>query len=181
MSTIFTHPVVPLAIGVGMRVGLGSRVVSAKLIAVGCLFSILPDVDVIGFNFGVSYYSPFGHRGFTHSIIFALVCALFAAQVHTWFKVPRISTFLFLSLAMISHAVLDALTYGGLGVGAAWPFNHERYFFPWRPLPVSPVSAKYFFNSWGMLIFKAEVIRVWVPLLVCMLGLCSLRLFRKRS
>jgi inner membrane protein len=109
-----------------------------------------------------------GHRGFTHSIFFALCCGAMAAMRHRWFGVRAMNIFLFLSMAMISHGVLDALTYGGLGVEIAWPFSFDRFFFPWRPLPVSPIGPKYFFNHWGMLIFKAEMFRVWLPMVVFM-------------
>ena len=39
----------------------------------------LPDADVIGFRFGISYADAFGHRGFSHSLAFALLmgCAGF--------------------------------------------------------------------------------------------------------
>jgi len=46
MSTIFTHPVVPLALGVG----LGARSLPPRLIIVGCLLCILPDADVFAFR-----------------------------------------------------------------------------------------------------------------------------------
>jgi hypothetical protein len=34
--------------------------------------SMLPDLDVIGFRLGVKYADPWGHRGATHSVAFAL-------------------------------------------------------------------------------------------------------------
>ncbi len=78
MSTIFTHPAIPLALGLGLNMGMRpflktrgsmlSSVVPFRLLLLGCLFSILPDLDVIGFELGVSYWSGYGHRGFTHSI-----------------------------------------------------------------------------------------------------------------
>ncbi len=34
---------------------------------------MLPDADVLSFNFGVAYGNVFGHRGFTHSLVFAFV------------------------------------------------------------------------------------------------------------
>ncbi|MBL0051352.1 MAG: metal-dependent hydrolase [Bacteroidetes bacterium] len=37
---------------------------------------MIPDADVVGFQFGVSYNSMFGHRGFTHSIFFAAILAM---------------------------------------------------------------------------------------------------------
>src|SRR4029078_11729766 len=40
--------------------------------------SLLPDVDVIGFRLGVQYGAPWGHRGATHSLVFAVVAGLVA-------------------------------------------------------------------------------------------------------
>ena len=38
--------------------------------------TILPDFDVVTFKFGIPYEHPFGHRGFTHSILFSVIWAL---------------------------------------------------------------------------------------------------------
>ncbi|MCP4149495.1 MAG: metal-dependent hydrolase, partial [bacterium] len=40
------------------------------------LLPMLPDADVIGFKFGVSYGDFLGHRGFFHSLFFAFIAAL---------------------------------------------------------------------------------------------------------
>lgn len=161
MSTIFSHVVVPLSIGLGF----GRQMVPWRVLLVGCMFSILPDIDVIGFEYGVSYYSPWGHRGFTHSIFFALLCAAIATY---WFRhlgAKPVAVFLFLLVSMISHGILDAMTYGGLGIAFAWPFDDARHFFPWRPLPVSTIGFHRFFNYWGKYIVQKEVWLIWLPML----------------
>ena len=38
--------------------------------------SLLPDADVYGFRLGVKYADPWGHRGATHSLLFALGIAV---------------------------------------------------------------------------------------------------------
>lgn len=38
--------------------------------------TLLPDVDIIGFYFGIKYGDVFGHRGFFHSLTFALLASL---------------------------------------------------------------------------------------------------------
>jgi hypothetical protein len=38
--------------------------------------ALLPDADVIGFPLGIHYEAPLGHRGATHSIVFALAAGL---------------------------------------------------------------------------------------------------------
>src|SRR5215211_5782937 len=48
--------------------------------------SMLPDADVIGFPLGVRYADEWGHRGATHSLMFAaavgIVTGLFARRFH---------------------------------------------------------------------------------------------------
>ncbi|MDI8954364.1 metal-dependent hydrolase, partial [Salmonella enterica subsp. enterica serovar Anatum] len=39
----------------------------------GVVLAMLPDADVLAFKFGVAYGNVFGHRGFTHSLLFAFV------------------------------------------------------------------------------------------------------------
>jgi hypothetical protein len=67
MPTILTHMAVPLAVAIGA----GSRIISRRLLVAGAIGAMLPDLDVIGFRFGIEYASDFGHRGFTHSLMFA--------------------------------------------------------------------------------------------------------------
>lgn len=99
-------------------------------------FSLVPDLDVIAFKFGIPYAAPFGHRGATHSIAFALLMGL-AAYALTRSK----KTTLALAFVVLTHPLLDMLTDGGLGVALFWPITAERYFFPWTPLPVAPLGT----------------------------------------
>ena len=62
MPTVLTHPAVPLAIGLG----LGKDVTSTPLLIAGVAVSMMPDLDVLAFRYGISYASVFGHRGFSH-------------------------------------------------------------------------------------------------------------------
>ena len=77
MPTIFSHPAVPLGIAPWLRRAPGS------LIAVAAITSSLPDADVAAFGFGIPYDHPLGHRGFTHSIAFAVVFTALAAFAYT--------------------------------------------------------------------------------------------------
>jgi len=42
----------------------------------GVACAIVPDLDVIGFYFDVHYQDFWGHRGFTHSLLFAALLAV---------------------------------------------------------------------------------------------------------
>ena len=37
----------------------------------GVVCSVIPDLDVIGIQVGIQYGDFWGHRGFTHSLLFA--------------------------------------------------------------------------------------------------------------
>jgi inner membrane protein len=74
--------------------------------------------------------------------------------------------FFFLFLSCVSHAVLDAMATGGLGVAFFAPFDNSRYFFPFRPIQVSPISVKTFFEGKGLNVLKSEVIWIGVPCLI---------------
>ena len=118
---------------------------------------------MLGFAFGVRYGAPFGHRGFTHSALFA---AGLAALLVPFLPVPpaqRPAAFFFLFLSTLSHPLLDALTDGGLGVALLWPFEERRYFFPWRPLAVPSIGVQAFFTGRAWPVLKSELLWVWAP------------------
>jgi inner membrane protein len=157
MPTIFTHPAVALLKTWWPR--LPTRVAVA-----GAIATILPDLDVVAFALGIPYEHPFGHRGFTHSIVFALIIAVLA----TWMlrvREHRRATFAFLFVCVMSHAILDAMTDGGLGVAFFAPFHDERYFFPWTPIRVSPIGAR-FFSARGLTTLRSELVYVWAPSII---------------
>jgi inner membrane protein len=55
------------------------------------------------------------------------------------------------------------LTNGGRGVALFAPFSNTRYFFPWRPIEVSPISVRHFFSTRGIQIMRSEFRWVWLP------------------
>lgn len=127
---------------------------------------MLPDLDVIGFRFGVQYGDFWGHRGFTHSLVFAAILAGAVAAVV--FRrgpsgIERFTLFAYLFLATASHGVLDAMTNGGLGVAFFSPFVNRRYFLPWRPILVSPIAVTRFFSQRGYAILRSELVWIWLP------------------
>jgi inner membrane protein len=160
VPTIFSHPAVPLAIGLA----LGSKIIPTRLLVAGVVASIVPDLDVIAFRLGIPYASDFGHRGFTHSLTFAMVAALFAVPVARFFRASPLKTFLFLAIAMASHGILDAFTNGGLGVAFLWPWSGERFFAPhdYHHIEVSPIGAR-FFSARGLAVITSELKWVWLP------------------
>jgi len=56
----------------------------------GVACSVMPDLDVIGFRFGIRYGDFWGHRGFTHSLLFAALLATPMAFIGFWRRLPSI-------------------------------------------------------------------------------------------
>lgn len=144
----------------------GPRRVPPRLLAAAVAASVLPDADVLGFSFGVQYGAVFGHRGFFHSPLFALLASLSAALAWRRLGTSYLSVFAVLFLSMASHGVLDAATSGGLGIAFLSPFSNHRYFLPWHPIAVSPIGVNQFFSSWGLRVIRSEFLWVWLPCLV---------------
>lgn len=162
MTSLFTHPAVPLAIAlVAPRGAVGSRLLWA-----GVLACLLPDADVIGFHFGIAYGSEYGHRGFTHSLLFAVIVAFIAAACAKPLRTNAWTAFLFVALSCASHPLLDMLTHGAKGVALFWPFDTARVSSPFAPIPAAPMSAPRFFTFHGWQVFRSELMWLWLPLFV---------------
>lgn len=151
---------------------------------VGTICAVLPDIDVIGFRFGVHYGDFLGHRGFTHSIAFAVLLA--TALLFSLFPrgVPGLSRFalwFYLLLVTISHGVLDAMTNGGLGVAFFSPFDNRRYFFPWTPIRVSPIGVSRFFSDRGLRVLESELVWIWIPTFLLLVGSIVVRWIVRRD
>lgn len=162
MASVFSHAVAALGIGACFyRPGTPKRVWVA-----GALCSVIPDLDVIGFRFGVRYGDFWGHRGFTHSLVFAALLATLVLLLAFRQGVPslgRLGLWAYFFLATASHSFLDAMTNGGLGVAFFSPFNNTRYFLPWRPIRVSPIGVTRFFGSRGLEVIQSELLWIWLP------------------
>lgn len=162
MASPISHAAVALSIGACFyRPGVPKRVW-----AIGALCSVLPDVDVIGFRFGIRYGDFWGHRGFTHSLFVAILIA--TAVVILGFRrgaqnMSPIKLWTYLFLAAASHGFLDAMTDGGLGVAFFSPFHNQRYFSPWRPIRVSPIGMGRFFSERGLAVLRSELLWIWTP------------------
>ncbi len=159
MCTVITHPAVPIA----LSVLLPQETVSSSLLIAAALCSVIPDLDVVGFEFGIKYGDMLGHRGFTHSIFFAVLLAGMITFLSFQNHGSPSTIFLFLFLSTLSHSVLDAFTNGGLGVGLFAPFSNQRYFFRYRPIEVSPIGVGAFFSRRGVTVILSELKWVWLP------------------
>jgi membrane-bound metal-dependent hydrolase YbcI (DUF457 family) len=105
---------------------------AARFWILSALFSVLPDIDVLGFPLGIRYEDMLGHRGLSHLLFFAFVLSWIVAFL-TFPRLPerwtRFLLFSYFFAVTASHGALDAMTDGGLGIAFFAPFDNTRYFF----------------------------------------------------
>lgn len=163
MATLLTHAFT----GAALADFRGSQKQRKRWWIIAAVCSMLPDIDVIGFAFGIRYGDLWGHRGFTHSLLFAAAVSLTAAQFMggqpTAWPGKKLVMALWLFLITASHGFLDAMTNGGLGVAFFSPFDRHRYFFSWRPIAVSPIGTHGLSSSRMAHILSTELLWVWIP------------------
>jgi inner membrane protein len=163
MASALTHAYVGAALGAFAPRWLRGARFSLLLAALAAA----PDLDVVAFAFGIPYEHRYGHRGFSHSLVAACLGAL-AVWIWRYRSVRPLSGRWFafcawVSIAIASHGLLDALTNGGRGVGFFIPFDERRYFFPWRPLQVSSLNPLDFLTGHALDVLVPELLWVWLP------------------
>ncbi len=173
MASAFGHAIVSYTL---KKTSLHSAPIKVTLLAMFC--AIFPDADVITLKFGIPYEHMFGHRGFTHSIFFAIVFGFFISII--FHRKDQFKYALLYMAATISHPILDAMTTGGRGIAFFAPFSDERMFFPWRFIKVSPMSIQRFFSDWGVQVLISEWIYLWVPCLIILFINFIIRKYRKK-
>ena len=161
MPTVFTHAVVGYA---AARSAAARRPLTNRALLVATLLPVVPDLDVFlrpWFRYG----HPLGHRGFSHSLVFALILGVLAAVAcrRDAGDIPGGLGGLALFFAAItaSHGILDAFTHGGYGIPFFMPFSSARYLFPVRPIPASPIRVSAFLSDWGLEVLGEELLLVW--------------------
>jgi inner membrane protein len=164
LASLFSHAVAAGAIG---QAAPPERRGDWRFWYMAVMCACLPDADVAGFRLGIRYGDLWGHRGLTHSLLFAVLLGALSAWRFKpdWRKDGWKLGALFAAIAA-SHGFLDAFTNGGLGVAFFSPFDRTRYFFPWTPIEVSPIGAKGFFSARGLAVIVSELKWVWAPCLV---------------
>lgn len=143
-----------IALGACIGEAFFERKFGKKAMLWGALAQSIPDIDFIAASWLGTAENLLAHRGFTHSILFAvLIVPLFALAVD---KIHRPEAFtyrkllLFFSIEVYLHLLLDG--FNNYGVGWLEPFNHTRFSFN------SIYVADPFFSLWpgiafGVLVF----------------------------
>lgn len=135
MPTVFAHA----AAGVAAATILAPYDTPRRFWVAAAVCGVLPDIDALGRPFGFRGWEDVlgGHRGFTHSLVFA---GLAAAAIGFWrlrggrWEGSPLRLWLCLMLAGASHGLLDCLTTYGTGVALLAPFSWERFSAPWHPI-----------------------------------------------
>lgn len=177
MPTILTHVAVPVC----ATIAFGTQRIPASALLVGMFAAIVPDFDGLAFKLGIAYGTMTGHRGFTHTLAFALLLGLLGWWLAPRWRMYRTLGWAWVALCTLSHPLLDMLTNGGIGIALFWPFDGTRYFSSWRPIEVSPVALKRFVSPRGAQVLLNEMLTVWAPLLVMAILAMSIRRASERS
>ncbi|HAH1256206.1 TPA: metal-dependent hydrolase [Escherichia coli] len=80
-----------------------------------------------------------------------------------WFRAGLIRCWLFLTVSLLSHSLLDSVTTGGKGVGWLWPWSDERFFAPWQAIKVAPFALSRYTTPYGHQVIISELMWVWLP------------------
>jgi inner membrane protein len=181
LPTVITHSAVAAA---SAKV-FGPEEVPKRFWLLSIFCSVIPDADVLAFSLGIPYGNFFGHRGFFHSPFFGLLLGVLLVSV--FFRTEKTFSkgwwfyLIYFSLLSASHGILDGFTNGGLGIALLSPFDATRYFFPWRPILVSPIGLAGFLSKWGLRTLKSELFWIWLPLTIVLLGSRLIRHEQRRE
>jgi len=178
LATLISHPIPAIALNLCVK-EIPKR---KSLFGFSVLLTIMPDFDVVAFRLGIPYEHILGHRGITHSILFALLVSILIAKFRLKYTGKDLkigSGILFLSC--ISHGILDGFTNGGLGVGYFIPFTAERYFFPFTPIEVSPIGLRNFLSYRGLEVLFSEFKIIWIPSLIILLSSVMIKKIRMKN
>lgn len=143
-----------IALGACIGEAFFERKFGKKAMLWGALAQSIPDIDFMAASWLDTAENLLAHRGFTHSILFAvLVIPLFALAVDKIHK-PEDFTYrkllLFFSIEVFLHLLLDG--FNNYGVGWLEPFNHTRFSFN------SIYVADPFFSIWPGIAFVVLLI-----------------------
>ena len=102
-----------------------------RAMLVGAIAQSIPDVDFIASFWNDTATNLLAHRGFTHSIVFAILTAFSMAFIIRFiFKSHKLNfgqLLLFIGIELTIHILLDLMN--NYGVGLFEPFSHIRVSF----------------------------------------------------
>ena len=163
MPSAFAHA----AVGATLATALPTAARPRLFVSTLAVLAAAPDLDVVFHTLGVAYHEPLGHRGFTHSIFFAVFVGATSVPIwRRWGARRSALAGILTGVAVLSHGLLDLFTNAGLGIGLLLPFDETRFFAPFRPIMTSPLSVSAFFQGRGLTILANEAFWIGPPTLV---------------
>jgi inner membrane protein len=131
-----------------------------KAMVWGALAQSIPDIDFVASTWLNTSEALLAHRGFTHSILFALLIiplfALTADKVHRPHNITFKTWLLFFSVEVFVHLFIDG--FNNYGVGWLEPFSHWRFSFN------TIYVADPFFSIWpGLAFFMLIILNTYSP------------------
>jgi inner membrane protein len=122
---VITH----LALGICTTEVLLRRAPNKKVLLWGAIAQALPDIDTIPGLYLPAHQGLLIHRGFTHSLVFAIVCGFILALIIKkgikYPGIPFLSLFAFFGFQLALHDLLDVCN--SYGTGLLEPFRHQRF------------------------------------------------------
>jgi inner membrane protein len=118
-----------IALGAVAGEAIAGKYLGKRAMLYGALAQSLPDIDFIGAFFLSPADNLLFHRGFTHSLLFALIAtgvfALSAFFYHRSQKIPGGMLIMLFGTELLLHLVLDVCN--AYGVGLLEPFSSKRF------------------------------------------------------
>lgn len=172
MATIYTHAVV----GLGMGCVYARRPMRVLFWVLAGLLPVVPDLDSLS---SADYGTPLGHRGFTHSLIFALWLGALAASLTFRYLGVRFGPLaLFFFAVIASHPLLDAMTRGGESIPFFWPIAGRQG--NWGPIPLSDFAFG-LPDPTASRAMRFEMLWIWLPTLALCTAFWGWRRYRARG
>lgn len=158
-----------------LAVAIGPQRIGWRLTLAGAACAVLPDADFALYLLRIDTYSgTYGHRGFSHSIGFALLVGLLGALLAPAGGRRRAFVGAFLALCTLSHPLMDGLFDRGICNAWLWPLDGARHCLPWRPIPMQGVPL------FGLGRLGQELVWIGLPLLAGALAGLGWRRWRAR-
>lgn len=122
-----------IALGACMGDAFAGKQLGKRAMFLGAVAQSVPDIDFVASFWNSTSENLLAHRGFTHSILFALmVTPLLALLAERWHRPHNISLkkwILFFGAQAFIHLLIDGMNV--YGVGWFEPFSHYRVSYNW--------------------------------------------------
>ncbi len=143
-----------IALGACIGEAFLGKKIGKRAMLLGAIAQSIPDIDFVASFWLNVPGNLLAHRGFTHSILFAMLISLFLAllseRIHRPHNIKLRRWFMFFAVQVFIHIFIDA--FNNYGVGWFEPFSHIRISFN------AIYVADPFFSIWPGIAFVALLV-----------------------